>query len=168
VGDRVRSVRELFHNLTEDFLLELLPRNPSSVQLGHGRIGALTTPSGGETFRSKEFGGKRCAYQLRLLLLSRPARYSRDAPKVRKGLKGNKGLLDRKGPKANKVPRGLKGLKANRVARGRKDLKAQKANRVPLVKQDPVQQAYVRSSRIGVIRAPIATSNAARAKSWFL
>jgi len=102
------------------------------------------------------------------LLLSRPARYSRDAPKVRKGLKGNKGLLDRKGPKANKVPRGLKGLKANRVARGRKDLKAQKANRVPLVKQDPVQQAYVRSSRIGVIRAPIATSNAARAKSWFL
>ena len=70
--------------------------------------------------------------------------------------------------------KGLKAQKANKVPRGRKGLKAQKANRalrvqpVPLVKQDrvqPGQQAYMRSSRIDVTRAPIATSNAARAKS---
>jgi hypothetical protein len=124
------------------------------------------------------------------LLLSRPS-HSRDARRVRRDPQERRGPPDRKAQKANKVPRGLKAEKVSRVALGRKDLKAQKANkappgrkglkaqkanralrvqRVPLVKQDrvqPVQRAYMRSSRIDVIRAPIATSNAARAKSWF-
>ena len=73
--------------------------------------------------------------------------------------------------------KGLKAQRANKVPRDRKGLKAQEANKVlrvqpvPLDKQDQAQlgqQAYMRSSRIGVIRAPIATSNAAQAKSWFL
>ena len=157
-------------------------------------LGALTTPSGGETFEFKEVVGKRCVYQSQSLLLSQPS-HSPDAPRVRRDLPGRKGLKANKAPrdlkaqkanraardrkglraqKANKVPRGRKGLKvqkANKVGRGRKGLKAQKANRVPLVKQDrvqPAQQAYMPSSRIGAIRAPFATSNAARAKSWFL
>ena len=74
---------------------------------------------------------------------------------------GRKGL---KAQKANKVPPGCKGLKAQKANR------ALRVQRVPLVKQDrvqPGQQAYMRSSRIDAIRAPIANSNAAPAKSWF-
>jgi hypothetical protein len=55
-------------------------------------FGALTTPSGGERFLSKEFWGKRCAYQSQLLLLSRPSHW-RDAPKVRRDRQGLKGLV---------------------------------------------------------------------------
>jgi hypothetical protein len=125
------------------------------------------------------------------LLLSRPSHW-RDAPRVRRDRQGPKGLRDRKDLKANKARQGLKAQKATKVARGRKDLKAQKANKVPrdhkghrarrankvlralpvpLVKQvqvPPGHQDYMRSGRIRVTSAAIATSLVARAKSWFL
>jgi hypothetical protein len=119
--------------------------------------------------------------------LSWPSR-SRDARRVRRVPQGRRDRPDHTELKANKVPRGLKaqkvtkvvlGLKdpkaqrANKVPRDRKGHKAQKANKVfgaPWVKQaqlPPGQQDYMRSSWINVIAAPVATSNAARAKNWF-
>ena len=82
--------------------------------------------------------------------------------------------------KVTKVALGRKGLKAqraNEVHRDRKGLKAQKANKVlralpvPLVKQPqppPGQQDYTRSGRTRVTPPAIATSPAARGRSWFL
>jgi hypothetical protein len=79
--------------------------------------------------------------------------------------------------KANKVSRAHKAEKVSKVALGRKGLKAQKANnkafRVQPVPVGPAKPGSAVATGLhalkqdNVIRAPTATSNAARAKSWY-
>jgi len=107
----------------------------------------------------------------------------RDARRARKDLQGRKDLkasrarLGRKARKASKAALGrkvLKAQKANRVRPDRKGHKAQKASKVRRVRPPPVKQvlrgprACTHSGKIRVMPPEIATSHAARVKSWFL